>query len=182
MTTAQDRLQIAADKSELLDLLYRYCRAIDRRDMDLLRTVYHPDATDNHGGYYNGPVDGFFEVVPASLEPFALTQHMIANALFVVDGDRAEGESYLIANHMPKDDPYRSIFAIARYLDVFERRNGEWRIFERTCVLDWDSEGGMDPGAISGKPDAHDPSYRHLHLLAALADGATVRTKDGITA
>ena len=169
----QDRLQIAADKAELMDVLQRYCRAIDRRDMDLLRSVYHPGATDNHGGYFNGSVEDFVKVVPGHLEPFAITTHMITNALFVIDGDRAEGESYLIASHITKDDPPQNLMAAARYLDVFERRDGVWRIAERTCILDWDSMGGMDPGATKGIAGPGDASYQHLPLLAGLSAGGT---------
>lgn len=163
-----DRLAVAADKSELLDLLHRYCRAIDRRDLGLLRSVYHPDATDNHGGYFNGSVDDFIAAVPGHLEPFAITTHMIGNALFAIDGDMAEGESYLIANHVTRDDPPRRLVAAARYLDRFERRGGEWRIAARVCVLDWDNAGGMDPGATLGLPGREDASYAVLPAIAGL--------------
>jgi hypothetical protein len=61
--------------------------------MDLLRSVYHLGATDNHGGYLNGSVEDFIKGVPGHLEPFAITTHMITNALFVIDGDRAEAKA-----------------------------------------------------------------------------------------
>ncbi len=171
-----DRLQIAADKAELLDVVLRYCRAIDRRDYDLLRTVYHPGAIDLHGGYFQGTAEEFIADVPRHLEAFAITTHMITNALFVVDGDVAEGESYLIANHVTRDDPSRSLIASARYLDRFERRNGEWRIAHRTCVLDWSNvEGGMDPDGIKGVAGADDESYARLPLLSRIASAFPAR-------
>lgn len=161
-----NRMDVVADKMELLEVVHRYCRAIDRRDIDLLRTVYHPDAIDLHGSYYEGPVEGFFEVVPRDLEPFAITSHMITNALFVVDGDKAEGESWHLANHVTKEDPPRHLWACGRYLDRFERRDGVWRIIHRTCVLDWSNvEGSMDPGAIAGRVDKDDESYAALPML-----------------
>jgi hypothetical protein len=162
-----DRYQIAADKSELLDVLLRYCRAIDRRDYDLLRTVYHPGAIDLHGGYFAGPAEEFFEEVPRQLAPFAATTHVITNAYFVVDGDRAEGESYLLANHVTLDSPPRNIMVSGRYLDRFERRNGEWRIAHRTCVVDWSNQDGdIDPAGIKGKPGREDESYIALPMLS----------------
>jgi hypothetical protein len=168
-----DGMQIVADKIELLEVVQRYCRAIDRRDYDLLRSVYHPGAIDLHGSNFQGPVEGFIEVVPRDLEPYSITSHMITNALFVVDGDTAEGESCVLANHVTKDNPPRHLVAAARYLDRFERRDGVWRIAHRTCVLDWSNvEGGMDPGAIAGRVDKGDESYTALPMLChALAAG-----------
>ena len=37
------------DKQEIYEVLCRYCRALDRGDEKLLRSVYHPDAIDHHG-------------------------------------------------------------------------------------------------------------------------------------
>jgi hypothetical protein len=34
------------------DACYRYCRGVDRRDVELVRSCYHPDATDHHGEYH----------------------------------------------------------------------------------------------------------------------------------
>ena len=40
-----------SDRHEIRAVLERYCRAVDRGDLDLLLSVYHPDATDDHGMY-----------------------------------------------------------------------------------------------------------------------------------
>ena len=41
-------LQRLLDEDAIKKVHLRYCRAIDRRDFDLLRTCYHPDAEDDH--------------------------------------------------------------------------------------------------------------------------------------
>ena len=46
-------------RQEITDVLHRYCRAVDRRDPDLLRSVYHPDATDDHGVYAGRSTDSW---------------------------------------------------------------------------------------------------------------------------
>jgi hypothetical protein len=55
--TAADvrRLRKLSDRQEILDCIHRYCRAIDRFDRELLISVYHPDAIDDHGLFVGGP-------------------------------------------------------------------------------------------------------------------------------
>ena len=40
-----------ADRESIRDCLFRYSRAIDRCDMELLKTVYWPGAIDHHTGF-----------------------------------------------------------------------------------------------------------------------------------
>ena len=55
----EKRLRDTVDKAELRELVDRYARAIDRRDMALLRACYHPDAIDNHGTLFSGGIDAY---------------------------------------------------------------------------------------------------------------------------
>jgi len=48
------RLRTLLDRQEIADVVARYCRGIDRRDFDLVRTCYHPDGTDRHTGFLGG--------------------------------------------------------------------------------------------------------------------------------
>jgi hypothetical protein len=43
------QLLACADRDAIENLLGLYCRAIDRLDLELLESVYHPDAVDDHG-------------------------------------------------------------------------------------------------------------------------------------
>jgi len=38
-----------SDREAIENLLGLYCRAIDRLDVELLKSVYHPDGIDDHG-------------------------------------------------------------------------------------------------------------------------------------
>ena len=37
-------LEVAADKMAIMDVVYKYCRAIDRLDRELLESVFHEDS------------------------------------------------------------------------------------------------------------------------------------------
>ncbi len=167
-----EALQALIDKQEIRDLLMRYCRGIDRCDKELLRSVYHPDATDDHG-FFKGSVSEFLDWIMADLvNKYRLTMHSISNILIELEGDVAYGETYLHAYHRIKKeeiDKEYDLVAGGRYIDRFERRNGVWKIASRRCVYDWfrrdpcterwSSQLRQDARGLRG-PD--DPVYHRL--------------------
>ena len=45
------------DRQAITECVHRYARGLDRRDTDLLRSAYHPDAVEDHGQYVGGSTD-----------------------------------------------------------------------------------------------------------------------------
>ena len=124
---------------EIRQVLYRYCRGVDRGDRAMLKSVYHPDAEDDHGSWRGLGRDFADYIVDALDGADSASQHHITNVLIELDGDRAAVESYFLAFHPYRVDgqPERLAFVGGRYLDRFERRDGVWRIAKRRVVLDW---------------------------------------------
>jgi SnoaL-like domain len=92
-------LRVLLDKQEIHEVMMRYCRAVDRVDEELLRSVYHPDAVDNHG-LFNGKASDFVPWCIRQLrEAYTATQHFIGNELIEVQGDQAWCEFYFVAYH-----------------------------------------------------------------------------------
>jgi hypothetical protein len=131
-------LKAMLDKQQIHDVMMRYCRAVDRVDEELLRSVYHPDAIDNHG-LFNGPAADFVPWCINQLrQAYTATQHFIGNELIEIEGDKAWCEFYFVAYHRyERKGESRHMSAGGRYVDRWERRHGEWRIAERTVVVDW---------------------------------------------
>ena len=150
MTT--DPARELLDKQACVELVYRLARAIDRCDETLLRSLFHPDATDDHG-VFHGTAAGFADWVMPVLRGMKRTQHCIANVLIEVSGDMAFGESYFTAHHaLPNPEgPDTYMVAAGRYLDRFERRNGQWRFAHRQACYDWNAQA---PSTDSWKRDA----------------------------
>ena len=172
-------------------VLTRYCRAIDRCDLEMLRSVYWPDATDDHGTFSGNAMEFAEVVIPALLANFEVTMHAITNVHMDVSGDTAAGECYVIAYHKFRGDRAKAegifgsryaaqldwpdaaempqqFFFGGRYLDRFERRGNEWRILQRTVVMDWNdtrpSGEILDQGlfaalALRGQRGPLDPAY-----------------------
>lgn len=171
----QEEIAELIDHYKLKKLVTAYCRAVDRRDVRLMRELYHPDAIDDHGQIFYGTAEAFYEFLPGALVQFSMTTHHIANSIFRIEGDYAEGETYLIAAHVTKEQPPRNLIVSGRYLDKFERRDGQWRFSHRVSLVDWanfDAEalGEMFPAqnerqTALGRVDLEDPSYLFLPLL-----------------
>ena len=130
-------VQALLDKQEIYEVLMRYCRAIDRCDEPLLRSLYHPDATDDHG-VFNGKASDFFDWVMPTLRTMKSTTHSISNVLIEVEGDAAHSEAYFVAHHrIEKEGKDHDYIVGGRYIDRFERRSAVWKIAERRVVYDW---------------------------------------------
>jgi SnoaL-like domain len=153
-------LQELLDKHALYEVVVRYCRAVDRGDEELLRTVYWEDARDEHG-YVNGTPDEFIRHLREtswSAESIKVrVQHALTNWTFEIDGDVAYGESYVEVRDSA--DGELNIRGVARYVDRFERRDGEWRISQRRVVPDWLIPGIEMAQFTQGSRDRRDPSY-----------------------
>ncbi len=165
-----DTLQQLADRQALTDLVALYCRAVDRRDFELLERLYHPDATHDHGGLFRGSRGEFLAFLQRAMTQ-VVTHHFVGNALFVIDGDRAEGEVYTINYHVIGDSERRDYVAGGRYLDHYVRHDGRWVFMSRQRVIDWAHEGptadaGVAGALTRGAAGPTDPSFTALPGLA----------------
>ncbi|MET0269238.1 MAG: nuclear transport factor 2 family protein [Sphingomonas sp.] len=163
---ADDRTALATllDKEAIRELGQLYSRAIDRKDVALLRSLYADDATDTHGDSYDGDAAGYCDFIARSLPYMRYSGHHVCNHLVAVDGDAAEGEIYAIATHVIPDGAGGWIEDIiwARYIDRYARVDGRWRFAKRVVTYDHRSRRPADAsdGAIGDGGD--DPSYGAL--------------------
>jgi hypothetical protein len=136
-------------------VLTTYSRGVDRYDFDLVRSCYWPEGTDDHGSFVGG-VDDFIAFVERSLNRFERTCHFLGNMLIDVDlsHDVARSETYAVAFHRYTDpDSYPTdMWAGLRYVDRFERRDGQWRIRRRVCAYEWRRPIALKGKAASPRP------------------------------
>lgn len=112
----------------------RYSYGVDRLDVVVMKSAYWADGTDDHGVFVGNAWD-FCDRVVGSHDVWEWTMHTTANHRVEIhpDGDTARGEALAIAYLSHRDEQKLSTF-YGRYLDTYERRDGEWRIFHRVCV------------------------------------------------
>lgn len=156
------------DRQAILDCLLRYARGLDRRDAELLRSVFHPDATDHHGigKEYHPAAEALLEDWKGRDDERAFSQHVLLNSSIDLDGDLAHVETYfqLLFDLAPLEvgGPPRLRLSGGRYVDRFERRDRQWRIARRVVVSEY--TGVMDRidlpyHRVWADRDATDPSY-----------------------
>jgi SnoaL-like domain len=170
------RLRQLEDRQAIHDVILRYCRGVDRSDPDLILSAFHDDAIDNHFGVvlpFREAITTLKAARNRSSPSMTTSMHNICNVLIELDGDVARCESYLIVIvRIPKDGGDIDWLHAGRYVDRFERRNGEWRIAYRTVVYDLErfdevmpAAGGLSQAsylnnAVRGKRGPGDFSYQ----------------------
>jgi len=140
-----EQLERLVAEAEIRRVIARYCRGIDRMDLDLVRSCYHDDAHDEHGSF-SGNVDQYIEWVGDLLAKYDATMHFVGNQLVEFeDADIAHVETYGISVHRSASAaPHLNLTTGFRFVDRFERRGGEWRVARRVAVAEWSLRHGPD--------------------------------------
>jgi ketosteroid isomerase-like protein len=157
------------DREAIREAMARYCRGIDRLDIDLIKSAYHPDAFDDHGPF-KGLRDDFVDwIVPFLRREYVSSNHQLTTQSIDVQGDVAYVETYAIVVQVKEvGDETLWFVANSRYVDRFERREGDWRIAHRVVVTDSARTDTVSPwrgtsplsSMTRGTRDHTDPVFR----------------------
>lgn len=128
-------VQYVADRIALMDVMCRYAKGVDERDLALYRSVFADDvevigfgAESIRGG------DAWTAFVAAALEAYGATQHMLGPQLATVEGDSAHCRTDVQALHYLKARPDTTLTLWATYETDMQRINGEWKIKRHKLV------------------------------------------------
>jgi hypothetical protein len=134
--TDQEKLQELWDRHAILSVVHRYARGLDRHDDDILRSCFHPDALDHHGRWKGGR-EAFVQWANHECHnDLHAHMHNITSHNCELDGAVAHAESYVMFVHRVKDDKTVNVGG-GRYVDRFEKRDGEWKISRRRLIMDY---------------------------------------------
>ncbi len=169
---ARGRIERMLAKDEIREVLARYARGVDRGDADLLKSCYHLDAIEEHGGNYTGNAHAYVDGAVPRIRQMGPMQHLLGSSHIEFDGDVAWVETYVWTFvRFVRDGQNVDTFTAGRVFDRFERRTGQWKIARRRTIFDWNrdtpsSEGwclGMfepgRPGMNLGQKGQGDLSY-----------------------
>ena len=153
------RLEVLEAREAIRDVLHRYARGADRCDLTLFKSCYWADATDCHW-FWNGNAHAFADWVIPVLRELPNSQHSITNAIIdLAEGGRADQAfvecQWYVLHRIPNGDGQLiDQQTEGRYLDLFERRQNEWKILHRQVAIEAMREF-VTPDLLAGFPATH---------------------------
>jgi hypothetical protein len=155
-----------ADRQAIAELIYRYCRSVDRLDVPLGHSIWHDDGVADYGAsVYQGNGRGAIDFICAQHGKTLHHSHQVSNILIDLDGDHAGSEAYVIATlRIRRGERLQQMMVWSRYVDSWSRREGRWGLDRRVAIRDFDeirdvvAMGDYDVG----RRDRADPSYQVL--------------------
>lgn len=144
-----EALQRRLDIEEIRDVRRRWAYGRDLCEWDLLRSVFHPDATV-HVSWFKGPAMDFVQrssELGKQIRPEEHSKHWFGNMRTEVQGNRAIQETdvqVLIRAYI--DGVLFDNTSWARFYDRFEKRDGAWKILQMTCIYEKDRLDPVVPG------------------------------------
>jgi 3-phenylpropionate/cinnamic acid dioxygenase small subunit len=125
------------DREEIEQLHYRYAWMVDRREWELMDSVFAEGATIDYTstGGRKGPYRETLAWLDRALAPWPVNLHYVTNLAIELDGDRARSRCYFLAPMArPRADGSQEVVTNGGcYLDRLVRTAAGWRIAERNC-------------------------------------------------
>jgi 3-phenylpropionate/cinnamic acid dioxygenase small subunit len=136
MTTAQ----VLLDRLHVRDVLLRYARAVDDRDLDGVAACFLPDAA-YEGALGRGTVTTALRSLGDAMARYDVTMHLMGAYVVTVEGDRAESRTHCVAHHVLRPaSAGRHLTVGVTYHDSMVRRPDGWRIAARRVDTRWRRE------------------------------------------
>jgi hypothetical protein len=162
-------------RDEIHEVLANYARGVDRGDGPLLKSCYHPDAIEEHGGAYAGNAFDYVDGAVPRIQRLGPMQHLLGSTHIDFQGDIAYAETYVWTMlRVSSSAGDLDTITGGRLIDRFEKRHGAWKIAHRRTIFDWNRDmasheawvNGMftpgTPGMLQGIKGSADPSYERF--------------------
>ena len=174
LAALEAEVQELRDREAIREVIHKYCQAVDRCDLEMLNSCYWEDGYDDHG-FFAGNAHEFAEYVIPCLEAVDSSMHSITNTRFQFDGERcACASQWNVVHRLKHDAGFTDFIHQGRYLDVWEKRDGEWKLLHRVIAGDVDRwihtldisaalAGPNEP--LKGCRGKDDPGYLWFDLL-----------------
>ena len=143
MSDISEALRALLEREQIRESIIRLARGEDRRDAELISASYWPDSTTDYG-VFKGSFDEYLAWVVPGSPAIPVTQHVLGQSFIDLQGTTALAETQVTSYHrVDMGSEHRDTVIGGRYLDRLEKRDGEWRIAERTMLYDWFQDWGV---------------------------------------
>jgi len=136
-------LRAMLDRDRIRQCIERLARGEDRRDGTMIKASYWPDSVTDYG-VFQGDFHAYYAWVIPGSDAITNTQHVLGQTYTELAGASARAETHVVSYHrVNMGSEERDTVIGGRYLDLLERRGGEWRIAGRTMLYDWYQDWGQ---------------------------------------
>ena len=162
--------QLLAEQA-IVRQLHAFCRALDRLDPSLMRSIWHQGGTwSDDSSNDSSPACHHAERLIDELRGYQCHAHHVSGIIIKMEGEQAISLSQLTAVRRPHPDRtgmYLDQHLTQQCFDRWSRREGRWAIDHRRTLGEATSELRVEQGGRGQRPrrDMADPVYA---LFAAL--------------
>lgn len=145
------RIEAVVDKFEIIEVSMTSLHCRDAGDWPGLARCFLPEARVTTS-WFDGTAAEFTRQSSAMMaghHPNDTQRHMMSNPLVRLSGERAVCEFYVILHQGRTMDGYQlDLQTFSVDLDLFAKRDGEWRIAKRVIIYEKDHIAPHVPGAV----------------------------------
>lgn len=132
-----DDLRALLDRAAIHDLIMRYARGVDRRDLVQVAACFSEDAA-YEGSLGSGGIEVTLAALRERMPRYRTTMHFLTNPLVELAGDAATCETYALVYHrLETEDDTEDFIVGVRYLDDLARGSNGWRITRRRTAMEF---------------------------------------------
>ena len=140
--TAEQQLQLLADRAAISDVLHRYATGLDMRDWALYRSIFTDEVDLDFSSIgippARIPADDWVERARVLFAGFDATQHLSANHVHDIRGDEATCTSYMRAEHFVITNEGDNYYTMGGYYTNRLVRTAEgWKLSGVTLTVTW---------------------------------------------
>ena len=124
-----------ADRIACQDVMLRYAKGVDERDLALYRSCFADDVeVVGFGEETINGADAWVTYVDNALAKYGATQHMLGPQLATIEGDDADCRTDVQALHYLLDSEGSTLTLWATYNTRMRRLAGEWKIVRHELI------------------------------------------------
>lgn len=132
-TQTETLLTQLADKMALIELMNGWMYR-DIGNWQAVKNLFHPEG-EIELSWYEGGIDGFIEGSKKLATSEVISKHFIGIPMMTIRGNKAVTETNAMVMNDNTSLGFGSNIQV-RFIDMVEKRNGEWKILKRQVVYD----------------------------------------------
>ncbi|MBI4299975.1 MAG: nuclear transport factor 2 family protein [Chloroflexi bacterium] len=126
------------DRQAIREVMVRYAHGLDSRDLDMVQSVFAPDAYAEYGTFKDTGADKITEMLRNAINRFQGTLHFMGNQFIQFKDGAADVETYCVASHLIPGEGGQDLLVIGlRYYDEMAPQGDHWVIRRRRINILW---------------------------------------------